>query len=187
MITLGIIADTHIPDRMPRLNPRILPAFGEAGVQAILHAGDVSVPRVLRQLETVAPVHAVRGNRDWVSLRWLPHRLHLEFGGVKIGLVHGHGNFSRYLAEKPRNLLFGLKEERYINYALSVFPDVDVVIFGHMHRVIIQRVDGKLVFDPGSACCAGDEPKGPSVGLLHIHAEGQVDAEVIYLKTRSGD
>ena len=171
-----------IPDRMPRLNPRVLPIFRDAGVQAILHAGDVCVPRVLRELETVAPVQAVRGNRDWVSLRQLPTSLRLEYGGVSIGLTHGHGNLSRYLIEKPRNLLFGLKEERYINYALSLFPEVEVVVFGHMHRVVIQRVGGKLVFDPGSACCVGDNQKGPSVGLLHIHAEGQVEAEVIYLK-----
>jgi hypothetical protein len=183
LITLGIIADTHIPDRVPRLHPNVLPVFRQAGVQAILHAGDVSVPRVLKELETVAPVHAVRGNRDWVSLGRLPKSLRLEFGGVKIGLAHGHGNFWRYMIEKPLNLLMGLKKERYINYMLSVFPDVDVIVFGHMHLVVNQCLEGKLVFDPGSACCAEDEVKGPTVGLLHLKGEGQVEAEVVYLKT----
>jgi len=185
LITLGIIADTHIPDRMLRLHPNVLPVFRRAGVQAILHAGDVSVPRVLHELETVAPVHAVRGNRDWFSLRRLPNCLRLEFSGVKIGLAHGHGNFLRYMIEKPRNLLLGLKEEAYINYVLSVFPDMDVIVFGHMHRVVKQRLNGKLVFDPGSACCADDLEKGPTVGLLHLTAEGQFEAEVVYLKTVS--
>ena len=64
MIRLGVISDTHIPDRARRLNERVIPVFREAGVSAILHAGDVSTPRVLKQLEEVAPVYATRGNRD---------------------------------------------------------------------------------------------------------------------------
>jgi putative phosphoesterase len=184
LITLGIIADTHIPDRMPRLHPDVLPVFKQAGVQAILHAGDVSVPRVLSELEQVAPVHAVRGNRDWVSLRGLPHSLELDFAGIKIGLAHGHGNLMRYVLEKPHNILWGVKEENYINYMLSVFPSADVIVFGHMHRVVTQRLDGKLMFDPGSACCPGDRQKGPSVGLLHLNG-GLPEAEIVYLKSRS--
>jgi hypothetical protein len=181
MITLGILADTHIPDRLPRLHRAVLPVFREANVQAILHAGDVCVPGVLAELATVAPVHAVRGNRDWVSLGRLPKTLRLELGGVKIGLAHGHGSLPRYLLEKPYNLLFGLQEERYIQYVLSLFPDVDVVVFGHMHRVVNQRRDGKLVLDPGSACCTTDKEPGPSLALLQIHDSGQAEAEIVYL------
>lgn len=181
LIRLGIIADTHIPDRVPRLHPRILPVFQEAGVEAILHAGDVCVPGVLKELEAVAPVQAVRGNRDWISLRQLPKRLILEYGGVTIGLVHGHGDLLHYLIEKPRNLILGLKTERYVNYVLSVFSDVDVIIFGHLHRAVLERVGSRLVFDPGSACCAADKEKGPSVGLLNIQAGGKVEGEIVYL------
>lgn len=185
MITLGIIADTHIPDRMPRLHAGVLPAFRRAGVRAILHAGDVCVPRVLRELETVAPVFAVQGNRDWISLRHLPTSLILEFDGVKIGLAHGHGGLWRYLLEKLHNSLYGLKEEKYVDYMLSFFPGVDVIVFGHVHRIVNQRLSGKLVFDPGSACCAEDIEKGPTVGLLNIYEQGQVDAEVVYLNIAS--
>lgn len=181
MITLGIIADTHIPDRLPRLHPQVLPQFQKANVTAILHAGDVCVPRVISELETVAPVHAVRGNRDWVSLGRLPIKLVLEYGGVRIGLTHGHGNMTRYVGEKVRNMLFGLDEKRYIDHARSFFSDVDVVVFGHLHRSVLEQLDGKLIFDPGSACCVGDDKKGPSVGLLHIHTGGKVEAEVINL------
>lgn len=186
MISLGILADTHIPDRQPRLHPNILPVFQRERVQAILHAGDVSVPRVLDELAEVAPVHAVRGNRDIYRLRYLPSRLRMDFGGVAIGLAHGHGNLPRYLIEKPHNLLLGLKEERYIRYMLSIFPDVNVIVFGHMHRVVNELREGKLVFDPGSACCAEDKQKDPSVGILRIYTGGQVEAEVIYLNSATG-
>ena len=92
-ITLGLIADTHIPDRRSSLHPQILTAFKEAGVAAILHAGDICSPQVLERLETVAPVYAVRGNRDWVLLRHLPSTRLLEFGGIRVAMAHGHGRW----------------------------------------------------------------------------------------------
>ena len=62
MVTLGVVTDSHVPDRMRALPDALWPAL--AGVDAILHAGDVCVPRVLAALEQVAPVYAVAGNRD---------------------------------------------------------------------------------------------------------------------------
>jgi len=47
MTSLGVLADTHIPNRVPGLNPQVTQCFREADIVAILHAGDVSVPKVL--------------------------------------------------------------------------------------------------------------------------------------------
>ena len=69
-LTLGVISDTHVPDRVRQLDPQAFGIFQAAGVQAILHAGDVSGPQLLAQLEQIAPVYAVKGNRDFL---WLPH------------------------------------------------------------------------------------------------------------------
>jgi putative phosphoesterase len=104
---LGIISDTHIPDRARRLHPQVLPLFREAGVSAILHAGDVSSPGVLKQLGEVAPVVAVRGNRDWVLMRRLPLIQQLTFGSISIVLTHGHGRWQEYLLDKADYLLNG--------------------------------------------------------------------------------
>ena len=87
MVTLGVISDTHIPDRARSLERLVLDVFQSAGVKAILHAGDVSTPRVITQLEEIAPVHAVRGNRDWVALAHLPYQSLLTFDGIKVGVV----------------------------------------------------------------------------------------------------
>jgi predicted phosphodiesterase len=65
MTILGVLADTHIPDRVPGLNPRVLKIFQQARVSEILHAGDVSIPQVLEELRQVAPVSVVQGNRDF--------------------------------------------------------------------------------------------------------------------------
>ena len=79
MTTLGVLADTHIPDRVNQLNPRVLEIFQQAEVNAILHAGDVSVPRVLEELGQVAPVHAVRGKSRYFLSQAAPHANRIDF------------------------------------------------------------------------------------------------------------
>jgi putative phosphoesterase len=181
MITLGILSDTHIPDRRRLLRPGLIPFFQKAGVSAILHAGDVCAPWVLSQLEQVAPVYAVRGNRDWVLLSHLPLSLSLEFAGLQIGLIHGHGRFWRYVKDKGRGMVEGANPERYLKRALAAFPEASVVIFGHTHMPINTWVDGKLAFNPGCACCPGMKHPYPTVGLLHLSDEGKIVGEIIAL------
>lgn len=182
MITLGVLSDTHIPDRAPRLRAQVTPIFREAGVQGILHAGDVSVPRVLRQLEEIAPVYAVRGNRDWLYLPSLPKMRRLTFAGVTLGLVHGHGDLRSYLLDKIHYIAHGLQEVRYRQRVLATFPHAQVIVFGHLHYPINERVEDRLLFNPGSVCCPEKKYIHPSIGLLHIHPGGQVIGEIIELK-----
>jgi len=180
MITLGVIADTHVPDKVRRLNPEVSSVFRAAEVGAILHAGDVSVPRVLTQLEEIAPVHAVRGNRDWVRIRHLPVSITLTFEGVTVGLTHGHGRLRDYLVEKIRFLTQGYQFERYYRVAKDIFPEAEVIVFGHSHVPEKVWVEGVLYFNPGTASLwENDLP--PSVGIVHIHDGGRVEAEIVVL------
>jgi hypothetical protein len=180
MVTIGVISDTHIPDRARGLNPRVIPIFQQARVDAILHAGDVSTSRVLKELGRVAPVHAVRGNRDWVALRRLPSSLRLTFDGVEIGLAHGHGRWWNYLIDRVDYDLRGYRLELFQPRLLETFPDVQAIVFGHIHRPINHRVDGVLLFNPGSPHFPDEENIPPSIGLLHIQA-GAVEGEIINL------
>lgn len=180
-ITLGLIADTHVPDRKRELDPAIIPLFKSAEVQAILHAGDISVPAVLAQLETVAPVYAVRGNRDWFGFEDLPMIRQLEFGGVRIGLTHGHVNWPTYVRDKLAFFLRGPQRFDFFSRRVAKsMPGVDVVIFGHNHEPMLKHIDGKLIINPGSACCQVLPGKAPSIALLHIH-DGDVNAEIKFL------
>jgi len=181
VITLGVIADTHVPDRARRLNPGALSIFEQAGVQAILHAGDVCVPSVLAQLEEIAPTYAVRGNRDWVRLGHLPRECLLEFGGVNVALAHGHGDLAHYLADKVWHVLEGLQRERYWRRLIKSFPTARVIVFGHVHMSMNMWLDGRLLFNPGSACCPHYKQSAPSVGLVHIHTGGKVEGEIVNL------
>jgi uncharacterized protein len=180
---LGVISDTHIPDRARRLHPQVLPIFRGAGVSAILHAGDVSSPGVLEQLGEVAPVFAVRGNRDWVLMRHLPFTQQLIFGGVSIALIHGHGRWQEYLVDKADDLLHGYDQERFQNRVLAAFPASRVIVFGHTHRSLNLWVGDQLLFNPGSPHFSNHNSLALSIGLIHIFAEGEVKGEIIRLDT----
>jgi putative phosphoesterase len=180
MPVLGLISDTHIPDRSPQLNPRVLAIFRQAGVQHILHAGDIMTQAVLDELAQVAPVHAVRGNRDSLSLPRLPLILQLEVEGVKIGLMHGHGTLPVYFKDKLYILWNGIQVGRYLKRALETFPEADVILLGHLHMAGVFDLEGKLIFNPGSACYPNPNHLRPSVGLLYIEA-GKARAEIVEL------
>jgi putative phosphoesterase len=181
MTVVGVLADTHIPDRVPHLHKKVLQTFREKGVTAILHAGDVSVPRVLTELEQIAPVHAVRGNRDILLLRYLPMRVQVNIDGVSIGMAHGHGTFSRYMLDKMQRTIEGRYVGKYIKRMLATFPDVDVIVFGHLHVPCNFLLGGKLLFNPGSTCYPWPRNYPPSFGLLYIE-QGKIPmGEIIEL------
>lgn len=178
---LGVLSDTHVPDRVRELRPEVLSFFEQAEVDAILHAGDISVPSVLEQLQTLAPVYAVRGNRDWFKLRNLPGERWLEFEGVKIVLVHGQGSLMRYLVEKVLWLTSEFEQKRYQKYLLAKYPAARVIVFGHTHHTMNAWMEGKLLFNPGSPHELDPGKFIPSLGLLRIQAGGQVEGEIIEL------
>jgi len=180
-LTLGIVADTHIPDRRRSLDPCVLEVFERSGVTAILHAGDVSTTRVLEQLEEIAPVYAVQGNRDWLALRHLPFRQELTFEGVKIGLIHGHGRLVEYMVDRVEYMTRGYRLEMFRPRLMAAFPAADVIVFGHTHRALNTISDGILLFNPGSPHFPDLKESTPSVGLLRIHSGGEVQGEIVEL------
>ena len=183
-VTLGLIADTHVPDRSRGLHAGVLPAFRRAGVTMILHAGDIAIPHVLAELEQAAPVLAVRGNRDWFGFRDLPFHRTIPVGEVRIGLTHGHGSWGQYVGDKLRYLLRGPQSfDFFMDRAISLMQDtdVDVIVFGHNHEPMIKQIGGMLVVNPGSACCQALAGRPPTVALLHVNGE-QVRAEIVELE-----
>jgi len=178
--TIGVLSDTHVPDRKRQLDPRIMSAFQQASADLILHAGDISTQIVLDQLGELAPVMAVRGNRDWMMLRQLPPSVTIEINGVSLSLAHGQGGLIQYLLDRLHYYLYGFRLERYIPRLLSSFPDSQVIVFGHIHRPLNQTIDNRLVFNPGSAQVP-DPPYRPSLGILRISSDGQVQATLLQL------
>ena len=183
VFTIGVVADTHIPDRVSGLHPGILPALRAAGVRHILHAGDICLRGVLDELAGLAPVTAVRGNRDLLAGQ-LAMIEEVELGGAHIALMHGHGGWGPYLRDKWKFLLSGYRLERYLKLLQQASPRAQVVVFGHTHYPTLTHHAGRLLFNPGSASFGCQPNKPPSIGLLHVApgSPAQVTAEIIQLE-----
>jgi putative phosphoesterase len=179
-IIAGVIADTHVPDRIDALHPDLEEVLRSAQVDVILHAGDISNPAVLRQLEKIAPVIAVRGNRDWAFRKTLPWSQTIVLGGVRILLTHGQGDLGNYLVDKVWYLLDGYRAERYLHLIERNLEDERVAIFGHTHRALVLERNGRLFFNPGSASFAVERDGQPSIGLLTIE-DGSVQGRIVAL------
>ena len=182
-ITLGVIADTHIPDRISALPPAALDVFATHQVGAILHAGDISVRRVLTALEDIAPVFAVRGNTDILLFGQVPWKHQLEFEGVMIGMAHGHGNWLKYIPNRIDYYIHGPKKFSYYEETVrQQLPGCRVVVFGHSHVPANYWLDDQLLFNPGSATRPNPVVPSlpPSVGLLHLD-QGNVRGEIVFI------
>ena len=179
---IGVVADTHVPDRVKELDPRIPAYFRGAGVERILHAGDISSLGVLEILQKVAPVMAVRGNRDLLMRPGdLPMIRELTVGGVRICLTHGHRGWVQYMIDKFFFVRDGYIYERYRQPLLRHFPKAQVIIFGHTHHTEIRQEAQQLIFNPGSAYPNGYNNFQPSVGLLSIYPNQKFEVQVIKL------
>ena len=84
---IGLISDTHIPDRAKEIPQKVFESFDN--VDLIIHAGDLTSPKVIEDLEKIAPVMAVQGNMDRANGIDLPKAKIIEAEGLKIGVVHG--------------------------------------------------------------------------------------------------
>ena len=150
MVRVGVIADTHCPEFVEQLPPRVFEVL--EGVDLILHAGDINRQETLAALARLAPVEAVRGDHDR-DLATLPHTRELVVAGRRIVIVHG--DRSRWL-EEPLTLLWTLSlgyftPHRGLARALRRrFPNAEVIIYGHTHRARIDAIDGVLLFNPGA-------------------------------------
>jgi len=147
---IGVISDTH-----GLVRPQAIEAL--AGVDMILHAGDVGNSAVLDQLRDIAPVVAVRGNNDrgeWAES--LPQSEVVEIGAVSIYMLHD------------------VKE-----IDISPAGAFQVVISGHSHKPAVEERRGVLYVNPGSA---GPRRFNLPVSLAHLKIEGSaVNAKLIEL------
>jgi putative phosphoesterase len=180
-VVIGVVSDTHIPDRVNELHPDLLSGLRGQGVRLILHAGDISSQWTLDQLAAVAPVEAVRGNRDIITPFNLPADMHLTINGEKIYLSHGHGSFAHYIWDKWIYILHGYEFGRYQKYLAKTAPGNKVIVFGHTHRPENRLVGVTLYFNPGSAG-PNYEQRQPSFGTLHFRPDRQIYGKIHLLK-----
>jgi len=182
IIRVGIISDTHVPDRVGELHPDVIPFFKELNVNHILHAGDISSPTVIELLEKVAPCTSVKGNRDWFKKENEEIVKYISFNNVRVCLNHGHGSLFFYLADKIPYVLFGYHFERYYRNLKKYIDDATIIVFGHTHQIENRWINNRLFFNSGSAYDSGNDGSGPTIGLIEIGADRSVSGKIIPLR-----
>ena len=200
---IGVVADTHVGEHLPELPGEVCEAL--AGVDLILHAGDIVDPSVLDILGAVAPVVAVHGNHDGrTGRRDLPRDVLVRVGGARIGLTHGHRPAAVELPAIAVSVAAGRPCRPGFERAMRRrFPSADCVVVGHFHEAMHHRVRGMLLFSPGAVFSAEHdpeydwsklgskayrryrralppEPRRPGVGLIEV-GPGVLRARVIHL------
>ena len=152
---IGVISDTH-----NFLDPKVAKLF--AGVEHILHGGDIGMPWLILQLENIAPVTAVLGNTDDRRIHYRETEL-VDLANRKFLLHH---------IVNPGNLSDDLKGR--IQRARP-----DVVIFGHTHKPFSETIGGRLFFNPGYA---GQSRFGMSRSVAILHCDnGEIRPEYLAL------
>ena len=149
---LGIVSDTH-----GLLRPEVAPAL--AGVEIILHLGDVGKISILTELAKIAPVAAIRGNIDRDGpCSELPETDVVLVEGRYVYMLHDLGTL-------------------HLDPAAGKFA---AVLFGHSHVPNFYRRKGVLYFNPGS--CGPRRFELPvTVGRLTVHSDGEFKAEIVPL------
>ncbi len=123
---IGVVADTH-----GRVHPALAELF--AGVDHIVHAGDIGGEHVLAALRALAPVTSVDGNNDDATGEEI---VRTKLGTLRLLLTH--------ILPRPHKLA------PRVAASLRNEP-ADVVVFGHSHLPHNEVVDGVRYFNPASA------------------------------------
>jgi putative phosphoesterase len=152
---IGLVSDTHGLVR-PGLHTAL------AGVELILHAGDVGGNDVLDELGLIAPVLAVYGNTDMPGDPRHAAAIDKTFDDEPVHVSHGHEVGS----PTPEKLL-------------ARYP-AQVIVYGHTHRQLVSHADGRLVVNPGAAGARRFNLE-PSVALLRLEGD-RVAVEIVELK-----
>ncbi|MEE8418998.1 MAG: YfcE family phosphodiesterase [Dehalococcoidales bacterium] len=167
---IGLISDTHIPEVGMDLPGEVLEHF--RGVDLILHGGDIYDPKVLDELEKIAPVLAAKGDDDYAKAgQRVKVRHSLELEGYRVWLTHIR---QAYLTERSwlEQTLPQPEEEEE--------GSPDIFIFGHEHRTVVEKTDGVLYICSGSPTLLNYKRGMGTIGILELNS-GEPKIDIIQL------
>jgi putative phosphoesterase len=161
-ILLGVVGDTHISaTRKGSSVDLVVDFFRRAGVGLILHTGDVGHASLLESLEHVAATVAVRGNADPLDLiEVLPDRVWIDAGSRSVLLLHGHHGKTALKAARA-----------------AASTDIDLIVFGHSHKPLIDREGRTILFNPGSPTERRWNPHF-GLGLVRV-SDAEIEPELV--------
>ena len=148
-----IVSDTH------RNHDNLDIVLGqEKPLDLLIHLGDAEGCEDYIEAMAECPVEVVAGNNDFFSS--LPYEQEIKIGKYKIFLTHGH--------------------YYYVNAGISrihsegITRGADIVMFGHTHRPLLERIEDMIILNPGSISYPRQEGKNPSYIVMEVDKAGEV-------------
>lgn len=155
-----IISDTH------RKNDNYFKALEQtAPVDMVIHCGDAEGSEYLITEAAGCPVKIVLGNNDFFSD--LPRELEFDLDGHKVWVTHGHNYYVSMGNET-------LKAEARAR-------GVDIVMYGHSHKPVVDRENGLIAVNPGSLSYPRQEGRRPSYIVMETDGDGEMHFSICYL------
>ena len=185
---IGLISDTHSAGSGRDLPAPVLEAL--AGVDLILHCGDLECLGVLDYLETVAPVLAVRGYEDprEPGGRLADATRVVDAEGLAIGMIHDIQWPGPKIATTSDGTGLLLPEGQASQVLTAKFGrPVDVVLFGDTHEELICRWDDALIINPGSPTYPGRQHRRGALGTIGLLDIGPRTVAARILDLESGE
>lgn len=155
-----IVSDTH------RNEDNLIEVLEkEKNLDLLIHCGDVEGAEDEIEHYAGCKTVLVAGNNDFFSR--LPREAELQVEGMKVWVTHGH---NYYVNANPEYIR---KEARIRN--------IDVVLYGHTHRPIIEKTEDLIVINPGSLTYPRQEGRRPSYAVLELVERDVQRLEIVYL------
>lgn len=155
-----IVSDTH------RRHDNYLKALErEKPLDLVIHCGDAEGGEAALEAAAGCPLRIVLGNNDFFSN--LPREIELELGGRRIWITHGHAYYISTGTELIKQEARG--------------RGMDIVIYGHTHRPVVEVEDGVTAVNPGSLSYPRQDGKRPSYILMESREGGGFSFQIRYL------
>lgn len=155
-----IVSDTH------RKNYNYFKVVDMHKPDMVIHCGDVEGGEYALMKEAGCPVHIVLGNNDFFSD--LPRELELDIEGRKVWVTHGHNYYVSMGNET-------IKKE-------AIARGVDIVMYGHSHRPVVDISDDIIALNPGSLSYPRQEGRKPSYIIMETDRFGELHFTIAYIE-----
>ena len=153
-----IVSDTH------KKNENYFKALELVKPQLVIHCGDAEGSEYALSEAADCPVQIVLGNNDFFS--YLPKELELRLGSFRVWVTHGHNYYVSMGRER-------IKREAAVR-------GMDIVIYGHTHKPVVDKKDGVIAVNPGSLSYPRQEGRRPSYIVMEVEGK-KADFAIEYL------
>ena len=155
-----VVSDTH--GHTKNLE-RVLEKVGD--IDLFIHCGDLEGGEDYIRALVDVPCYMVAGNNDWFSD--LQREMEISVDDYRIWITHGN------------NYGASMGPERLLEEAAA--RNVDVVMYGHTHRPLIEYQDNIVIVNPGSLSYPRQNGRKPSYLIMEIDRDHEAHYKINYL------